>query len=114
VNVVLTISTTAPTTASERPVGRSIFYAVGMLLPAISFVWAPTKYRKSKPASCSLMIILLLLMVLASCGGVSVGGGGGQNHPGTPPGSYTITVTGTSPGAPPDAGQSTQVILVVN
>jgi hypothetical protein len=32
----------------------------------------------------------------------------------TPPGTYTITVTGTSPGAAPDPGQSTQVALVVN
>jgi len=29
-------------------------------------------------------------------------------------GIYTITITGTSPGTPPDAGQGRQVILVVN
>jgi len=33
---------------------------------------------------------------------------------GTLPGTYHITVTGTSPGTPPDAGQSVQVILVVD
>ena len=33
---------------------------------------------------------------------------------GTPPGTYTITVTGTSSGAPSDPGQSTQVTLVVH
>ncbi len=33
---------------------------------------------------------------------------------GTPPGTYTITVTGTSSGAPSDSGQSTQVTLVVH
>lgn len=33
---------------------------------------------------------------------------------GTPPGVYTITVTGSSSGTPGDAGQSTQVQLVVN
>lgn len=33
---------------------------------------------------------------------------------GTPPGTYTITITGTSAGAPADAGQSTQVTLVVH
>jgi len=33
---------------------------------------------------------------------------------GTLPGTYHITVTGTSPGTTPDAGQSVQVILIVN
>jgi hypothetical protein len=33
---------------------------------------------------------------------------------GTPPGTYTITVKGTSPGTPSDSGQSTQVTLVVH
>ena len=33
---------------------------------------------------------------------------------GTPPGTYTITVSGASAGAPSDAGQSTQVTLVVH
>lgn len=33
---------------------------------------------------------------------------------GTGTGTYKITVTGTSPGTTPDAGQSVQVILVVN
>jgi hypothetical protein len=125
VNVLLTISTTAPTTAAQRPAGRhSILYAVGMLLPAIVLIFiggsacSPAPSRKLKAVGFGLTTILLL-MVLVSCGGVSTGGGGGgggggQNHPGTPPGTYTITVTGTSPGAQPDAGQSTQVILVVN
>jgi len=57
---------------------------------------------------------LLLLGVLASCSGVSSGGGGRGGQPGTPSGTYTIKVTGSSSGTPADAGQSTQVSLAVN
>jgi len=57
--------------------------------------------------------MFFLLLFTLSCGGVSKGGvGGGQ--PGTPSGTYQITVTGASPGAAADAGQATQVTLVVN
>jgi hypothetical protein len=54
----------------------------------------------------------LMIMVFVSCAGVSNGGGGGGQPP--PPATYHITVTGTSPGTPSDAGQSTTVTLVVN
>jgi hypothetical protein len=47
-----------------------------------------------------------------SCSGTSIGGRKGQ--PGTPPGTYKIIVTGTSSGTPADAGQATQVTLVVH
>jgi hypothetical protein len=54
-------------------------------------------------------ILLLLLLGLPSCGGFSNGGAGGSGN-GTPPGSYTITVTGTSG----SLSHQTTVILVVN
>ena len=38
----------------------------------------------------------------------------GSSAPSAPVGLYTITITGTAPGTPTDAGQSTEVILVVN
>jgi hypothetical protein len=38
----------------------------------------------------------------------------GTSAPSAPVGLYTITITGSAPGTPADAGQSTQVILVVN
>jgi len=59
-------------------------------------------------------MLILLLLTLPSCSGVSSVGGGGGGNQGTPPGNYKITVTGTSPAVPADAGQSTQVTLVVN
>lgn len=61
--------------------------------------------------------LLFWTLLLPSCGGASSGGGGGGGgggSPGTPAGTYKITVTGISSGIPTDAGQSTQVTLVVN
>jgi hypothetical protein len=43
-----------------------------------------------------LVIILSGLLILSACAGVSNGGGGGGDGGGTPPGSYNITVVGTS------------------
>ncbi len=54
--------------------------------------------------------MLFLFLTLLSCGGVSSGGGGGGGHQGTPPGNYSVTVTGTSSGN----AHSTQVTLVVD
>lgn len=46
----------------------------------------------------SLIVLLILGLAVISCGGSSSsgGGGGGNVDPGTPPGSYIITVTGAS------------------
>jgi hypothetical protein len=118
VTVVMTISTTAATSASRLPGSfGTIFYATFLLLPGI--VLAGRTERRSRKRKrriwtliATLFATLLLLGVLTSCSGVSSGGGGGQS--GTPSGTYTINVTGSSPGTPADAGQSTQVTLVVN
>ncbi len=112
--VVMTISTTATTADLQKSAGRrSLFYALGLVIPGI-VIGCGLGRRKSKHFIEGVSAILLLLLILTACSGVSSGGGGGGGQPGTPPGSYTITVTGTSSGAPPDAGQSTQVKLVVN
>jgi len=131
-SVVMTISTTAPTSAL-RSRDRYMFYALALLLPAITMIWStarrdPRKHdskrrasggrdsKKKSPAASgtnavSIALLLWALLSMLSCAGVSSGGGGGQP---TPPGSYTITVTGSSSGAPPDSVQRTQVSLVVN
>ncbi len=117
--VVLTISTTAPTSASSSPGGNgSIFYGLWLMLPGIALA---VSGRRSKRKSIlrtgalrtwALFSAFLLLALLPSCSGVSSGGGGGGG--GTPAGTYTITVTGASSVAPAAAGQTTKVILVVN
>jgi hypothetical protein len=119
VNVVMTISTTASTTTQlAGGATPSTLYAVWLLLPGISVVCCAARpcarrsTRRKFVALASFPVLLLLMLTLLSCSGASIGGRKGQ--PGTPPGTYTIILTGTSPGAPADAGQSTQVKLVVH
>jgi hypothetical protein len=53
--------------------------------------------RSAKLAFATVMLVLLGAIVWT--GGCTGGGGGGVHHdPGTPAGSYTLTVTGTSNG----------------
>jgi hypothetical protein len=117
--VVMTISTTASSAAlppSEFPLGSpfgsagcsifyaSIFYAMWLALPAVCLL--RTHFRSKARLPVSLIAICLLGFLLASCGsagsnGGSGGGGGGGGgtggqHQGTAPGTYLITVTGTS------------------
>jgi hypothetical protein len=115
VNLVMTIATTAATSADSRwPANRPpIFYALWLLLPGLIISCVPGRRSVTRISKVfSSVSMLLLLMLTLSCGGISKGGGGGQL--GTPPGTYPITVTGTSPGTVADAGQATQVTLVVN
>jgi len=87
----LTISTTAPTLAFARPNGGSTFLAIGFLVTVIT-----CRRRRLAVLLDSAALSFLLLL---SCGG----GGGGQSgtvtkvsQSGTPVGTYTVTVTGTS------------------
>ncbi len=116
VSIVMTISTSSGTTSSQSPANHlSSFYALCLLMPWIGITWGALTRgtRKRQPRFGSTVAMFLLMASLISCAGASSGGGGGGSQ-GTPPGSYTITVTGTSSGAPADSGQSTQVTLVVN
>ena len=98
---VVTVNTTAPTTASLAPQSRGIFYA--MLLPIGGLALLGTGFGSRRKKLWSFLLGCLLfsgLIFLAACGSSSSGGGGGGGggggHPGTPAGTYTITVTGTS------------------
>jgi subtilase family serine protease len=96
------ISTTAPTTSLNHPVhpfnpsdrGSRIFYA--MLLPGLlGIVLAGGTRRRSLRGMRFLGLIVVLgfsTVWLASCGGSS----SGTSNPGTPTGSYTISVNATS------------------
>jgi hypothetical protein len=92
----LTVSTTAPHAALFHR--SNIFYAMllpipGLALIGIGFGSADSR-RKKVLGFLMLYAILAALLLLPACGG-----GGGGTHPpphgGTPPGTYTIMVTGT-------------------
>jgi hypothetical protein len=113
VDVVMNISTTARVSHSMPVKGNFLPPAMWMPLAAIVFgvsVSGSRNARKIRQLS-GCVVFCLMMMAFVSCAGVSGGGGGGQPPP---PATYHITVTGTSSGTPPDAGQSITVTLVVN
>jgi len=92
----LSISTTAATAFLTHPSaanGNSLFYALAFPVPGILMLGATVGSRSTKRKLLGFFAGFLFLAVitwLSGCGG----GGGSQNggNPGTPAGSYTITV----------------------
>jgi hypothetical protein len=113
--VVMSISTVARTAAVGGPPGHSTFYTLWLLLPGIVVVWSAGSIRSPRSKANVLMLIAMLLLLtlsLLSCGGVNKGST--TTTTGNKPILYQITVTGTSPGTAPDAGQSAVVTLVMD
>lgn len=110
VNAILTISTTATTTAAlQRRDFAGLFYPAGLSFFGCVILWsagASTRQRKLRRLM-SVPLLALFLILLPACGGVSAGSGG---HQGTQPGTYQIKITGNSP----SASHSAQVALIVN
>jgi subtilase family serine protease len=90
------VTTKAPIARLERPFDRSsrIFYAT--LLPGLLGMMFVVSSSKRSPRRVRFLGLLMVLgfstIWLGSCGGSNHG----PKDPGTPTGSYTITVTGTS------------------
>src|SRR5262249_37867555 len=95
-DVVLTITTTAPTAAAPsaalaRP---RAYYAAwlpfsGLGLMGVMVIVAPKRHRKAV-ALLMTMSLMSALMLLVGCGGSS------HHDPGTTKGTFPVTVTGTS------------------
>jgi uncharacterized membrane protein YgcG len=130
--VVLTINTIA-SSASNAPLWRhggtavinaTCLYAAWIVLPALAISqmrWRRKQYRPRRRAIASLFASLMLVLLVNSCGvggsnggggdgGEGGGGGGAGQQEGTLPGSYTITVAGTSGAL---SHQSPAVTLIV-
>jgi hypothetical protein len=96
----LTVATTAASSAAlvkpARP--RSRWYQNGgATLACMLLLFFPAWRRYRNTLGCMLFLFVLLTSGVLSCGsGSSLTGGGGPTNPGTTPGSYVITVTGTS------------------
>jgi hypothetical protein len=70
-----------------------------MFLPIGGLALLATSFTSRRKKIWSLLLGCMVfsgLIFLTACGGSSSSGGGGGGHPGTPAGTYTITVTGTS------------------
>jgi hypothetical protein len=107
------ITTTAATASVRRPVDRGsrIFYAA--LLPGLLGIVFAFGSRKRSLRSLRMLGLIMVLgmstMWLGSCGGSN---NSSQGNPGTPKGSYTITVSATSGGANAITGQTTFTLTV--
>lgn len=93
--IALTVNTTGPNGALNRT-GRFVEpWMGGTALACIFAVSIPARRRKWWSVLGMLVLLFCVVGGAPGCGGSSNGGGGGGN-PGTTPGTYTITVTGTS------------------
>ena len=109
-SAVLNIFTTAQTAAKGlAPLSRTVETALAMLFafPLVVLMTPRSRLRKLRRGRwLGMWFVLLLVFGMAACGGGS-GFTGGGNH--TPPGTYTITITGTSG---PISGQTTVTLTV--
>ena len=93
----LTVSTTAATTASVAPPSKGIFYAMWLPISGLALLGTGCTSRRRKLLGLVLLALMISgLIFMMACGGGSSSGGGGGGHPGTPAGSYTVTVTATA------------------
>lgn len=116
----VTVTTTAPSNSpgGRLPlhpprVNRGVWLAAGALffLLLAASALAAGKRRALAWAGVGVMIAILL----ASCGGGGAsGGGGGRSNPGTPAGSYTITVTAMGGSGSPALQHTATLTLIVN
>jgi hypothetical protein len=91
------LTVTAPTSASlVMPRPRIVVYAMWLALPALALFARRRRNRKRLSWLPGLSGLLLLGLLLDSCGGGGGNGGGSSGQQGSPPATYTITVTGTS------------------
>jgi len=97
------VYTTAPTSGAlvypTRP-GVPWYAAGGATLACLLLFGIPARRRSWRTMLGMVMLLAAISSVVLGCGG---GGGGGGGNTGTTPGSYVITVTGTS-GADTETG----------
>jgi hypothetical protein len=128
-NVTVKVTTTAPSVGAPRPnplpplgpvqscpwlLWTVALAALGSLARATRG-WVQPGVRGSRAGFVTFAALLLVMGAMAACGGG--GGGGGEPAPpsssGTPPGTYTLTVTGTCASGSTNLSQSLNLTLQV-
>jgi subtilase family serine protease len=114
----ITVSTTAPTAAMAQPPAapqsdRPTYLFATLLsagLPLGGIFLLATSRRHRLATLWGGMLLLALVVMLPACGGGSGGNSQPPPSPGTPAGTYTITVTLSATGAPSLQGSFTLVV----
>jgi len=113
--VVMSISTKASKASSKAPVQHlPMPYALWLMLPGIVIGagrWGSRSAKRKLGLVIVVAAMILMMLSFVSCAGVS---NNGVTTPPPNPVTYQVTVTGTSSGTPPEAGQSVVVTLVVD
>jgi sugar lactone lactonase YvrE len=104
-NITVTVTTTAPSFSAPRsrhlPPARPLapwprnLMVLALLLTGAAWAvrnWGHPGLSRLRTALVALALAMLLTLAMAACGG---GGSSAPSNPGTPPGTYTITVTGS-------------------
>jgi hypothetical protein len=101
----LSVKTTAPTTAvltqpnfghELSPIYAMVFPIFGVALVGMGFTSGGRKRKRLLGVAIGTVLFAGLSLQMACGGGSGSSGGTGTGTPGTPAGSYTVTVTGTS------------------
>jgi len=116
--VTFTITTTAPVLAMVHPARalRPLIYALWLSLPGLIVVFGELRQSRRRGKRFALFLLLALMvpglwLEIACGGGLQGNGTGGNGQAGTPPGTYTMTVSATVSGLPQ---RTAQVQLTVN
>jgi hypothetical protein len=100
VTINVTVTTTAPSVAALSRQDRLpshgypfSFYGMTGAGPVVALLWV----RRRRAAATIVASVLAMLLISCGGGGNSAGtGGGGGSIPGTPPGTYNLTLSGAS------------------
>jgi len=118
-NLSLNVQTSAAIAASASvALSKWPIYLFWLYLPGLIFVaqdrqsgwWHP---RKRGISLLCLTSIITAISLIASCGGGLQGGSTASGNPGTPPGSYFMTVTATMNASPSTPAQTADLTLTV-
>jgi hypothetical protein len=112
----LTFTTQGPSAAMLR---HSTFYGLWLPVPGLTLIGlglgSRGSCRKKLSGLLLLSIVLASLVVLPACGGNgSSGGGGGGGNPGTPAGTYTLTITAKDGNGVTQSSTAPTVSVTVN